>query len=161
MLVGNKSDLSTQRKTSRELGEEFAKEEELLFIEASAKSGEGVEELFMEIGTSFFLSFFHSSSFSFPLSRVFLPDSRFRDYSLSRFAILKCLFVSGLDLVTMADLWFEGHLSMEEGSDLGHVPILTTARKLPLAPPKPAGTSNTGKVKVSPNSESSPSACNC
>jgi Ras-related protein Rab-5C len=50
MLVGNKSDLSSARKTSRELGERFAEEEGLLFAEASAKSGEGVEGLFMEIG---------------------------------------------------------------------------------------------------------------
>ncbi|WVQ98201.1 hypothetical protein IAU59_005323 [Kwoniella sp. CBS 9459] len=49
MLVGNKSDLSAQRKTPRELGEQFAQEEGLLFSEASAKSGEGVEELFMDI----------------------------------------------------------------------------------------------------------------
>jgi Ras-related protein Rab-5C len=50
MLVGNKSDLSSARKTPRELGERFAEEEGLLFAEASAKSGEGVEGLFMEIG---------------------------------------------------------------------------------------------------------------
>ena len=33
------------------MGESFAEEEGLLFGEASAKSGEGVEGLFMEIGT--------------------------------------------------------------------------------------------------------------
>jgi Ras-related protein Rab-5C len=54
MLVGNKSDLSSARKTSRELGEGFAEEEGLLFAEASAKSGEGVEGLFMEIGQYLF-----------------------------------------------------------------------------------------------------------
>lgn len=58
MLVGNKSDLSSSRKTSRELGERFAEEEGLLFAEASAKSGEGVEGLFMDIGTFFFFLFF-------------------------------------------------------------------------------------------------------
>lgn len=52
MLVGNKSDLTSQRKTPRELGEEFAQQEELLFTEASAKSGEGVEDMFMTIGES-------------------------------------------------------------------------------------------------------------
>lgn len=51
MLVGNKVDLSASRKTSREMAEEYAKEEGLLFAEASAKSGDGVEDLFMEIGT--------------------------------------------------------------------------------------------------------------
>lgn len=50
MLVGNKLDLSASRKTSTELGKQFADEEGLLFAEASAKSGEGVEGLFMEIG---------------------------------------------------------------------------------------------------------------
>ncbi|KIR26278.1 rab family protein [Cryptococcus deuterogattii 99/473] len=49
MLVGNKTDMDSQRKTSREIGEQYAKEEGLLFAEASAKTGEGVEELFMEI----------------------------------------------------------------------------------------------------------------
>ena len=52
MLVGNKSDMESQRKTSRELGERFAEEEGLLFAEASAKTGDGVEELFMDIGGS-------------------------------------------------------------------------------------------------------------
>lgn len=52
MLVGNKLDLSASRKTSTELGKQFADEEGLLFAEASAKSGEGVEGLFMEIGQS-------------------------------------------------------------------------------------------------------------
>ncbi|ORX33977.1 small GTPase superfamily [Kockovaella imperatae] len=49
MLVGNKLDMESSRKTPRELGERFAEEEGLLFTEASAKSGDGVEELFMEI----------------------------------------------------------------------------------------------------------------
>jgi Ras-related protein Rab-5C len=51
MLVGNKSDLESQRKIPKEMGELFAEEEGLLFGEASAKSGDGVEGLFMEIGT--------------------------------------------------------------------------------------------------------------
>ncbi|RXK40918.1 rab family protein [Tremella mesenterica] len=49
MLVGNKTDLENQRKMPREMGEKYAQEEGLLFAEASAKTGEGVEELFMEI----------------------------------------------------------------------------------------------------------------
>jgi hypothetical protein len=44
--------MESQRKTSRELGERFAEEEGLLFAEASAKTGDGVEELFMDIGGS-------------------------------------------------------------------------------------------------------------
>ena len=50
MLVGNKLDLDAQRRTPRALGEKFAEEEGLLFMEASAKSGDGVSEMFMEIG---------------------------------------------------------------------------------------------------------------
>jgi Ras-related protein Rab-5C len=50
MLVGNKLDLASSRQTSREMAEKFAADEGLLFAEASAKSGEGVQELFMEIG---------------------------------------------------------------------------------------------------------------
>jgi hypothetical protein len=62
MLVGNKSDLENQRKIPKEMGELFAEEEGLLFGEASAKSGDGVEGLFMEIGT------FSPSLFLFPSS---------------------------------------------------------------------------------------------
>ncbi len=54
MLVGNKLDMETSRKTPKELGERFAEEEGLLFTEASAKTGDGVEDLFMEIGESTF-----------------------------------------------------------------------------------------------------------
>lgn len=50
MLVGNKVDLASQRKVPRELAAEFARDEELLFAEASAKTGDGVEDFFMEIG---------------------------------------------------------------------------------------------------------------
>jgi hypothetical protein len=67
MLVGNKSDLENQRKIPKEMGELFAEEEGLLFGEASAKSGEGVEGLFMEIGTS------SLPSFSFPSSSSHRP----------------------------------------------------------------------------------------
>ena len=50
MLVGNKLDLESSRKTSRETGARFAEDEGLLFAETSAKNGDGVQELFMEIG---------------------------------------------------------------------------------------------------------------
>jgi Ras-related protein Rab-5C len=52
MLVGNKLDLEGSRKVPKELAERFAEEEGLLFVEASAKTGDGVEGLFMEIGKS-------------------------------------------------------------------------------------------------------------
>ncbi|XP_022883988.1 ras-related protein RABB1b-like [Olea europaea var. sylvestris] len=46
MLVGNKSDLSHRRAVSKEEGEQFAKENGLLFLEASARTAQNVEEAF-------------------------------------------------------------------------------------------------------------------
>jgi Ras-related protein Rab-2A len=51
MLVGNKSDLSHRRAVSYEEGEQFAKEHGLIFMEASAKTAQNVEEV-----NDFFLS---------------------------------------------------------------------------------------------------------
>ncbi|NXD32695.1 VPS21 protein, partial [Spelaeornis formosus] len=49
-LVGNKSDLDEDpRQVSREEAEAYAKEANLLFFEASAKTGANVAELFTEI----------------------------------------------------------------------------------------------------------------
>lgn len=54
VLVGNKLDLvhddPSARRTTREMGEAYAREEGLVFLEASAKTGENVGEIFMEIG---------------------------------------------------------------------------------------------------------------
>ncbi|KAL8139869.1 hypothetical protein V2J09_005890 [Rumex salicifolius] len=47
MLVGNKSDLSNRRAVSKEEGEQFAKEHDLLFLEASARTAQNVEEAFV------------------------------------------------------------------------------------------------------------------
>lgn len=52
MLVGNKLDLESSRKVPKELAQEYAEEEGLLFAEASAKNGDGVEQLFLDIGES-------------------------------------------------------------------------------------------------------------
>uniref|UniRef100_M8CMX6 Ras-related protein Rab-2-B n=1 Tax=Aegilops tauschii TaxID=37682 RepID=M8CMX6_AEGTA len=46
MLVGNKCDLSHRRAVSFEEGEQFAKENGLIFMEASAKTAQNVEEAF-------------------------------------------------------------------------------------------------------------------
>lgn len=46
MVIGNKSDLESKRQVSREEGEQFAKENDLFFLEASAKSADNVEEAF-------------------------------------------------------------------------------------------------------------------
>lgn len=45
MLVGNKADLAHRRAVSKEEGEQFAKENGLLFLEASARTAQNVEEV--------------------------------------------------------------------------------------------------------------------
>ncbi|XP_058738372.1 ras-related protein RABB1b [Vicia villosa] len=47
-LIGNKGDLSHRRAVSKEEGEQFAKENGLLFMEASAKTAQNVEEAFIK-----------------------------------------------------------------------------------------------------------------
>ncbi|KAL5216492.1 hypothetical protein ABZP36_007893 [Zizania latifolia] len=48
MLIGNKCDLSHRRAVSYEEGEQFAKEHGLMFMEASAKTAQNVEEAFIK-----------------------------------------------------------------------------------------------------------------
>mmetsp|Transcript_388 Transcript_388/g.442 ORF Transcript_388/g.442 Transcript_388/m.442 type:complete len:216 (+) Transcript_388:95-742(+) len=48
MLVGNKSDLEHKRAVSTDEGEQFAKENGLLFLETSAKTAANVEEAFKQ-----------------------------------------------------------------------------------------------------------------
>ena len=45
MLIGNKKDLEAKRAVSYEEGEKFARQNNLFFIEASAKTAENVEEV--------------------------------------------------------------------------------------------------------------------
>ncbi|KAF5771839.1 putative small GTP-binding protein [Helianthus annuus] len=47
MLIGNKCDLAHRRAVSTEEGEQFAKENGLVFMEASAKTAQNVEEAFI------------------------------------------------------------------------------------------------------------------
>eukprot|EP01117_Protostelium_nocturnum_P012002 TRINITY_DN4392_c0_g1_i1.p1 TRINITY_DN4392_c0_g1~~TRINITY_DN4392_c0_g1_i1.p1 ORF type:complete len:216 (+),score=33.15 TRINITY_DN4392_c0_g1_i1:90-737(+) len=47
MLIGNKSDLEHKRAVSTEEGEQFARENGLIFIETSAKTAANVEEAFI------------------------------------------------------------------------------------------------------------------
>ena len=49
-LVGNKLDLSASREIETEQAKAYAAESSLLFLEASAKTGESVVEVFTEIG---------------------------------------------------------------------------------------------------------------
>ncbi|KAI8010044.1 Ras-related protein RABB1b [Camellia lanceoleosa] len=48
MLIRNKCDLAHRRAISKEEGEQFAKENGLLFLEASAKAAQNVEEAFIK-----------------------------------------------------------------------------------------------------------------
>eukprot|EP01095_Lingulamoeba_sp_RSL-Kostka_P002926 TRINITY_DN1383_c0_g1_i2.p1 TRINITY_DN1383_c0_g1~~TRINITY_DN1383_c0_g1_i2.p1 ORF type:complete len:211 (+),score=69.69 TRINITY_DN1383_c0_g1_i2:43-675(+) len=48
MLIGNKSDLDSKRAVSYESAARFAKENDLIFIETSAKTGQNVEEAFLK-----------------------------------------------------------------------------------------------------------------
>jgi len=49
-LVGNKSDLVDERKVSKEEAEGYAREKGFLIFETSARSGDGVQELFVTAG---------------------------------------------------------------------------------------------------------------
>ena len=49
-LCGNKIDLSARRQVTQEEAKKYAEEEGLMWGETSAKSGEGVSEIFTDIG---------------------------------------------------------------------------------------------------------------
>ena len=53
-LCGNKTDLAARRQVSQEEAQKYAEEEGLMWMEASAKTGEGVQDIFMAIGTCAF-----------------------------------------------------------------------------------------------------------
>ncbi|KAG1327383.1 ras-related protein RABB1c [Cocos nucifera] len=54
MLIGNKCDLAHRRAVSTEEGEQFAKEHGLIFMEASAKTAQNVEEAFISTAATIY-----------------------------------------------------------------------------------------------------------
>lgn len=51
-LCGNKSDLAVRRQVTQEEAQKYAQEEGLMWAETSAKTGEGVTDIFTRIGQS-------------------------------------------------------------------------------------------------------------
>ncbi|XP_018415436.1 PREDICTED: ras-related protein Rab-17 [Nanorana parkeri] len=58
-FVGNKTDLNSERKVSLEDAQAFAEQERLLFMETSAKTGEGVKEVFEAIASQILIMEHH------------------------------------------------------------------------------------------------------
>ena len=64
-IFGNKSDLATQRQVTQKEAQKYAEEEGLMWAETSAKTGDGVTDIFTRIGQSipkrpsFALTFFY------------------------------------------------------------------------------------------------------
>ncbi|KAJ4973769.1 hypothetical protein NE237_006943 [Protea cynaroides] len=54
MLIGNKCDLAHERAVSTEEGEQFAKENGLIFMEASAKTAQNVDEAFINTAATIY-----------------------------------------------------------------------------------------------------------
>lgn len=54
MLIGNKSDLDHRRAVSYKEGEQFAKENGLIFMETSAKAASNVEESFIQTASKIY-----------------------------------------------------------------------------------------------------------
>lgn len=82
MLIGNKCDLAHRRAVSTEEGEQFAKENGLIFMEASAKTAQNVEEVRIHIISIVFFIYFPST---LPQTR----KARFYTYQVLRLNILE------------------------------------------------------------------------
>ncbi|XP_040213442.1 ras-related protein Rab-17 [Rana temporaria] len=58
-LIGNKTDLNSQRKVSREDAQAFAEQEKLLYMETSAKTAEGVSQAFEAVASQLLIMDHH------------------------------------------------------------------------------------------------------
>ena len=52
-MAGNKADMESTRKVQTEEAQQYAQENEIIFMETSAKTALNVRNLFVEIGKSF------------------------------------------------------------------------------------------------------------
>lgn len=59
-LAGNKCDMDNKRKVPTEEAQQYADENEIVFMETSAKTAQNVKNLFVEIGMFYFLCFLDS-----------------------------------------------------------------------------------------------------
>jgi GTPase SAR1 family protein len=74
MLIGNKCDLAHRRAVSTEEGEQFAKQNGLIFMETSAKTAQNVEEVrvFLQMEVDFVISYISSDFAVVILFQAFL-----------------------------------------------------------------------------------------
>ena len=63
-LVGNKSDLDSYRKVNFEEAKIYSEQNDLFFMETSAKTGSNIEELFAEIAKKLRPLNFHNSDYN-------------------------------------------------------------------------------------------------
>jgi len=73
-LCGNKSDLSPRRQVTEDEAKKYAEEEGLMWSETSAKSGEGVKEVFYDIAKK--LPLVKPTSRGGPAAKLGSPNSR-------------------------------------------------------------------------------------
>lgn len=72
MLIGNKCDLAHRRAVTTEEGQQFAKDHGLIFMEASAKTAQNVEEVCSPL---YFTTFFSLSILSYTITNYFTSIS--------------------------------------------------------------------------------------
>lgn len=97
MLVGNKTDISDRRQVSIEEGSDKAKEENVMFIETSAKAGYNIKALFRKLATV--LPGMENTAISGDSNRTFAV---FADGEPLFLAVYVCAVVCGSDAV----VWF-------------------------------------------------------
>ena len=73
VLVGNKLDLEDERAVTQEEAYQFADENDLLFFETSAKTGENIQKVFIH-SSSFILDQIHQGTLSINESNGVWPD---------------------------------------------------------------------------------------